>query len=195
MKHYKPKEAGKITRVVLACCLILPFLATAIITPAYPGEKYYSKKIRVTGDNAKTVTLTIKDLEAMGQVFLRNVKTYTGVYDYVGIPLRDVIRKAGFPRRFHHWGRFVFNIRGLDGNFAVFSCGEIFNRRDGAKTVIVFRRRSAGSQDPFQYLKPRLGGMFCLLSPDDQIVDRRTIKWVSDIIIYYGGPQYKRNKQ
>ncbi|MBW2020300.1 MAG: hypothetical protein JRI65_09900 [Deltaproteobacteria bacterium] len=187
-RHYKLEKGGKITKVILTYLFTFSLL---VITTAYAVEEYYSKEIRVSGDNAKTVTLTLKDLEAMSQVLLNNVRVYTGVYDYVGVPLRDVIRRAGFPKRLHHWGRFVFMVKGLDGNFAVFSCGEIFNRRDGSRIVIVFKRRYAGSQGAFQYLKPRLGGMFCLITPDDKVIDRRTVKWVSDIHIYYGGPQYE----
>ena len=179
----------------LICCFILSSLViTNIVKAASDKQEHLSREIRVTGDNAKTVVLTIKDLEAMGQVFLSRVRTYTGVYDYVGVPLKDIIRKAGFPKRFHHWGRYVFNVKGIDGNFAVFSCGEIFNRRDGAKIMVMFKRRSAGSQEACRYLKSREGGMFCLISPDDQVVDRRTVKWVSDVIIYYGGSRYEAIK-
>lgn len=197
MRHYNLEEVRKVTKVILTCCSIVSFFViTTIIVTAYADEEYYSKEIRVTGDNAKTVTLTIEDLEGMSQVFLSGVRVYSGDYDYIGVPLKDVIKKAGFQKRFHHWQRFVFVVKGLDGNLAVFSCGEIFGRREGNRVVIVFKRRSAGSQDAFQYLKPRLGGMFCLIAPDDEVVDRRAVKWVSDVNIYYGvPPQHEEDKK
>lgn len=197
MRHYNLEEAGKITKVILIyCCIVSFFIINTIIITAYADEEYYSKEIRVIGDNAKTVTLTIEDLEGMSQVFLRSVRVYSGVYDYIGVPLKDIIREAGFPKGSHHWERFVFVVKGLDGNLAVFSSGEIFSRREGGRIVIVFKRRLAGSQQAFQYLKPRLGGMFCLIAPDDQVVDRRTVKWVSDVNIFYGvPPQYEEDKK
>lgn len=191
MRHYNIEGARNITRIILIGCSIISFfIISNIITTVHADEEHYSKEIRVTGDNAKTVTLTLEDLEAMGQVLLSRVRLLSGVYDYIGVPLKDIIRKAGYPKRSQHWWRFVFVVKGLDGNFSVFSCGEIFNRREGSRIVIVFKRRSSDSQDAFQYLKPRLGGMFCLITPDDEVVDRRTVKWVSDVIICYGGPQY-----
>jgi len=195
MRHYNLEETGKITKVILIyCCIVSFFIITTIIITAYADEEYYSKEIRVTGDNAKTVTLTIEDLEGMSQVFLRSVRVYSGVYDYIGVPLKDIIREAGFLKGSHHWERFVFVIKGLDGNLAVFSSGEIFSRREGSRIGIVFKRRLAGSQQAFQYLKPRLGGMFCLITPDDEVIDRRTVKWVSDVNIFYGvPPQYEEN--
>ena len=185
-----PEMSGKPIKAILGYFLVLSF----VLAPAYADEKYHSREFTMTLGNSKPVTFTVEDFEAMAQVFLSGIRLYTGTSDFIGVPLKDLIQEAGFARKLTLLRKFIFVVRGLDGNFALFSCGEIFNRRDGNSVVIAFKSRSSGSDQAFRYIKPRSGGIFLLIAPNDRVIDKRTVRWVSEINIFSGKPRYNGDK-
>lgn len=191
--------------ILMSLVAVSLFLYQAFITPAVAIEKkaiekkkdYYVSEIKISGDVVRPATLTLEDLRKMRQITLRSVpkmaryKGYLGMYDYIGVPLKDVIETAGLVGGLYKRARFFVVVRAPDGFRATFSWGEIFNRHDGEQIIIALKSRQVRNarnelvdEQGFQDLKPRWGGAFRMVVPNDsQYSDERSVKWVWEIKI------------
>ncbi len=170
---------------------------------------YYVSEIKISGDVVRSTTLTIENLRKMRQTTLRSVRKmvrsrgYLGIYDYIGVPLKNVIERAGFAGSKYEQSKHFFVLKAPDGYISAFSWGELFNRYDGEQTIIALKSRKIRNAKneivndrEFHDLKPLWGGAFRMVVPNDSIYsDERSLKWVSEIYIGNGEIFFNREKK
>lgn len=133
--------------------------------PADRDQELYSSEFTITGD-VKTPT-TIKTLEGPRKTLMvKHVgegKGYHGIHSSGGVPLKAVLEKTGVTDHLSTGLNTVFLISAPDGYRSLFSYGELFLDPSGDRVIIADR------QDD----KPiKKGGKFCLIPPDDALLDR-----------------------
>ena len=116
--------------VAVSGCTSSPGAVTP--TPAYTstdtsGGSNYS--ITITGGNTSPVTVTYADLKAMGMVEIKNVnqmsmngKSVEHTSDYAGVPMMNILAKAGIPD-----GDMTFTMTSPDNYTMDYSRAELVN--------------------------------------------------------------------
>ncbi len=172
-------------------------------------KDYYVSEIKISGDVVQSTTLTLEDLKKMRQTTLRSVpqmvrlRGYLGIYDYIGVPLKNVIERAGLAGSKYKRAKYFFVLKAPDGFISTFSWGELFNRHDGEQTIIALKSRQVRNAKneivnniEFHDLEPSWGGAFRMVVPNDTIYsDERSVKWVSEIYIENGEIFFNREKK
>ena len=162
---------------------------------ATPGIRPpYVDRLVIYRNNADPLELTVSAIEQLPTFEVRCVakiasyRGFLGIYDYIGVPLTEVIRLAGFDRDLHTRQQLLFVIYGADGFYASFSWGELFNMH-GTQVMLAIKSRLVRDDDnqlieeeQFQPLRASWGGAFRLIVPgDNKYPDMRSIKWVNRI--------------
>jgi DMSO/TMAO reductase YedYZ molybdopterin-dependent catalytic subunit len=138
-------------------------LAGSALSSGLPDSSDYN--ITITGGSVSPVTVTYADLKAMNLVEMSNVTMVkmNGVdvtSDWVGVPLTDIMSKAGVPA-----GNVTFKIAAPDGFISLYTSDELDGAMIGLKkngTVLVDQ---VSSDNPIQLVVPGQTGHLWIKVP------------------------------
>lgn len=207
--HASQERKRTMTKKWILVGLAAIIMLFGTLSIAKEKKDYYVSEIKISGDVVRSTTLTLEDLRKMRQTTLNSVpklvryRGYLGIYDYIGVPLRNVIERAGLAGSKYKQAKHFFVLRAPDGFLTVLSWGEVFNRHDGEQIIIALKSRQVRNAKneliddlKFHDLKPRWGGAFRMVIPNDSMYsDERSLKWVSEIYIGNGEIFFNREKK